>query len=132
MTDLEKRLAEGVAAARTLSYETDRLTEELAQVERALDELKLGVSARVPISNDRHLCFEKEGKIWRLLIRTGDKTLLLINASRGLRLEAVGHLNALVLAMVDESERQVGEVRAAHDRTTDYLAKLREFINRNP
>jgi hypothetical protein len=124
----QMRLKEGITAARLLGAETDRLTEELAQIERAIHELHLGVSARVSMSDGRMLAFEKESKIWRLRVHTHDTVLLLINASRGLRLEAVEHLPALLEALVDEAERQLTVTTTVHKRAEEFLTGLRRFI----
>lgn len=128
---LVESLQRGVNAARQLSALTDELTEELAQIERAFSELRLGVCAQVQLTEELSLAFEREGKMWRLTVRSTGGSQLLINASRGVRIQAASKLNDLLAALATEAEVKTEEVRLAKNDTSAYLASVREFITRH-
>lgn len=142
---LVEALARGVRAAETLGAETDALTETLAQIERALDEMRLGVSAFVTLRTEEDevdhptihsvttttaLSFVKEGKRWMLAIATTHdlddewRFAPLVNASRELRLLAVEKLPELIEALMTEAERRFEEVRQGHEKARAILDAL--------
>jgi hypothetical protein len=110
-------LAEALGRARVLATEmgsaTDELNASLTEAEKAIADLKLGVTTTVLMAQDeragwfRVLAFGKEKQSWRLLVEEGyegdeDPSITpLVNSSRAIRLEAVELLPALVKAHRD-------------------------------
>lgn len=132
MTDeaLIELLRRGVRAARELSADTDKLTEELAQVERAMSELRFGVPAKVPMTSGVALEFCKEGKVWRLRVWYGNVSNLLINADRATRLEAVDYLIPLIEEVVKQTELRVERVETATKTAQEILTILRAALEK--
>lgn len=126
--DLTARLLQGLQAARELHTLTDQLTEELQWVEVAFKDLRLGVSASVPLTEELTLHFEKEGKTWRLTVKSATGSQLLVNASRASRVLAVGKLNALLGALIEEAIQKADTVRAACESAKAYHVELRAFV----
>lgn len=136
MNDAEKEalaanLREGLASAAQLASATEELTEVLEQVEDTLAELRLGVRASVPLTPDRVLSFERQSRMWRLVITGPGYETLLINASREVRMLAASRLNLLVAAMANEAAKMITEVRQAKGEAQEYLAALRAFITQH-
>lgn len=109
----------------TLSEVTDLLNDALIEVEIALAALQLGVSARVPINSRASLAFEKEGGTWQLVIYSSSGSRgPLLKASRGLRVLATKHLDALLAALLHEVDGELASVREALKTTNAFVARL--------
>jgi predicted RNA-binding protein (virulence factor B family) len=126
--DRAATLLRGLEASRELHKVTDALTEELAWIEVAFKNLRLGVSAGVPLTEDLQLHFDKEGKTWRLTVKSATGSQHLLNASREARVLAVGKLNTLLDALVEAAIQKAEEVRAATNAASNYHSALRAFI----
>src|ERR1700738_1169264 len=106
--DLADALARANAIRPMLSAAADALNKAIEEAEQAIAALKLGVRASVNMFSDdeigwaQDLAFGKEAKTWRLLVETthqGAETsevTPLVNASREIRLHAIGLLPDLV------------------------------------
>lgn len=128
MSDLANKLREALRDTEGLATATDELTEEIALLEREVSELRLGVSESIEIGNEnppRHLWFRKEGKTWRFVVVNGTNSILLINASRELRLLAVDLLPSLIAKMVESSRARVTEVRDKTQIVRAFRASLK-------
>lgn len=147
-TEEAKRLSEALAraqkAAGNLKPATDQLTEKLAKIERALTDLRLGVTASIELKSEdveddggRHygtevtaLAFRREGKTWKLMIESGmteDEhwhSIPLLNASRELRLLAIDRMHVLVERLAEQTEAQVQEVELHRAKADALLAQL--------
>lgn len=133
-------LAEALSRARVLSAEmssaTDELNASLGEVEKAIADLKLGVTTQVLMKDDfpwsAHLSFGKEQQVWRLLYLTGVegddgwKTTLLVNASRAVRLDAVDFLAPLVDQLVKTASSEVENIRTKTKAVKDLTVQLRD------
>jgi hypothetical protein len=151
---LSELLERGQKAAQRLAPATDKLTETIAQIERALTEQRFGSSASIELSSDTEydddtgypiymefaaLAFRKEGKTWRLMIDSGIAgepdtwtSSPLINASRELRMLAVDRLPGLVAALVDDAEKRITEVEAKQATADALLATLKRRAGGTP
>jgi hypothetical protein len=100
---------------------TDRLNAELLDVQQALRDLKLGVSAYVTLDEDEHgwykvLSFSKSGAEFKLVIQTGlegdpdVQTTPLTSASRETRLEAAEALPKLYEKLLKAFEAEIERV----------------------
>ena len=110
---------------RRLHEATDNLNAVLVEAEKALADLKLGVSAYVTLdeSDDgwfRVLLFAKSGRDFKLLIQTGHEhdetageTTVLTSASRETRLQAVEALPKLYRKLVKEFEAEIERVKTS-------------------
>jgi hypothetical protein len=134
-------LAEGLARARSLAAEmnsaTDGLNTALQDVEKAITDLDLGVTARVLMQSEddgpwcSFLCFGKERQVWRLLYEAGTdeedwSSNPLVSTSRATRLIAVDFLLPLVEELIKTAGEEVEKVRAKADQVRQVAAKLRE------
>lgn len=126
--DLTARLLQGLQAAKDLHTLTDQLTEELQGVEVAFKDLRLGVSASVPLTEELTLHFEKDGKTWRFTVKSATGSQFLVNASRAARVLAVGKLNALLEVLVEEAIQKADAVRKACEEAKAYHVELRAFV----
>lgn len=126
--DLAARLLQGLQAAKELHTLTDQLSEELQRVEVAFKDLRLGVSASVPLTEELTLHFEKEGKTWRFTVKSATGSQPLINASRASRVLAVGKLNALLEVLVEEAIQKADAVRVACEEAKAYHVELQAFV----
>lgn len=139
-----------------LDASMDRLTEGIARMEKVFTSLKLGVSARVDISNASEaqkdvyvlLWFRKEGSEWKFVIDSGfefepagtDHSTPLMKASKELRLRSVQHFRKLLAALIraaedqrieaikagDEVQKLIGEIENARKTTGPSQGFLRE------
>lgn len=141
---LSEALARGRKAADQLGSATDQLTETIARIERALEDLRFGVPASIEILSEHyaddgiefeelaHLAFRKEGKRWALFIDSATSpcseeewtSTPLVNASRELRLLAVEKMPTLIDAMVEASEKRLAAVSEGQKRADALLAAL--------
>ena len=145
--DLMKLLERGRKAKERLAPATDKLTETIAHIERALAEQHLGVEARVEM--DRETIYDDAGallgtsvdfvafvrlkKSWRLVIeseiegegRDGCEQMPLINASRKLRLRSIDVMPLLISKLVEAAERAVAEVELKQAAAERILTSLR-------
>ena len=111
LRDLKAKLHDGLKARDQLAAVTDELTAELQAIETGVAQLKLGVSASVELNGEgqyrshlptRLLHFKKCGDKWRFAVTYlgGGGEVLLVNASRRLRLEAVEVLPELITLLM--------------------------------
>lgn len=135
--------AEAVAMAAALKPRleaaADRLNEKIAEFERTLKSLKLGVSAKVEFSTDIHgedgedLLFTKWADDWHLVIRSwdahgppdSDRYELLKNKSREQRLEAVELFPRLLDALIEAAEVELDRVSTSADSVDALIAALK-------
>jgi hypothetical protein len=101
---------------------TDKLNGSLLNMEKALTDLNLGVSARVTLHDDpengwsSELAFVKRGGEFRLVVISGDyrdddpDITPITNASRETRLEAVDLLPKLYEKLIDSFEAEIVRV----------------------
>ncbi len=135
-------LAEALSRARALSAEmnsaTDQLNRALYEAEKAIADLKLGVTASVNVVSDPEsawyevLSFGKVNQTWRLMWETGyadsedsPEVTPLVNASRATRLSAVDSLPALVEALIRTASEEVETVRAKAKAAQELTAQLK-------
>jgi hypothetical protein len=133
-----------LARARSLASEmgavTDELNRSIAEAEKAIAELKLGVTASVTIESDeneatgvswwRDLSFGKEKQVWRLLLETSvdgemEDSSPLVNASRAIRLQAVDRFPELVEKLIETAGKEVEQVKAKTEAVNNLIATLR-------
>ncbi len=147
VSELSEALARGRKAAERLGSATDQLTETIAKIERALEDLHFGVNASIELAEGRYeededdpifeptlrLSFRKTAKRWTLMVATAtdpsdDEWTVspLVNASREVRLLAVEKLPELIDAMVKEAEWRLKEVETAQQRADAVLGTLTE------
>jgi hypothetical protein len=114
---------QGAVSARSpLAVHTDELTEAIRDVEDALDGLRFGVSARVPLGPDHFLHWKKEGPDWLLKVEFPDGSEHpILSQSRKLRVLVADSLPALHAALLVEQARLDREV-------VDATRKVRTFI----
>lgn len=124
--DLETRLKMLVDITERNDAALDALSETLAQIERALAELRFGVTVSVPMTGGQ-LTFRQEGKIWRLLFVADGRAQLLINSAKSHKIEAADHLPMLVLRLTEECQAQANVVVAATDQAKKTLELIRQF-----
>lgn len=140
MTDdeLAKTLGEARARATELHAMTDIFNERIVALEQTFKSLNLGVEAEVPLDDEskKLLAFAKDRGEFRLLVV--DKAAVsvqdilakrtpLIHASRSVRVKAVELLPVLLLAMIQEVDRQIESVSGAiekADEVNDELALI--------
>lgn len=139
--DLAGALERARALRPKLSEATDRLNQAIVEAEKAIAALQLGVRASVvlhhtppnadqPLGWYEYLTFGKEGRIWRLLIETGDDVnpeydvIPLVNASRELRLQAIEKLHDLVEEMIAKAESTVQEVEQKTAEVKQFVASI--------
>jgi hypothetical protein len=122
--------------ANQLNSSTDNLNQVLLAAEEALKDLRLGVTAAVPLWEDaretdqersRYLRFGKWNNGWQLFIFTGlpgDGETGLVHvtcASRRERIQAATRMEALLFALDDEVAFSTTEVQKATDSLTRFI-----------
>lgn len=140
--DLAASLVRAKAVADRLAGVTDALNEVIAQAEKAIASLRLGVPGNVLISMDeddpyglgsgfQNLLFTKEDKTWRLIVESGYTDdegnwsyTPLVNANRSTRLAAIEKLPALVENMIERAEAEITEVSDKTDRALEFIKTL--------
>jgi hypothetical protein len=118
--DWEKARVLGAA----LSRESSALSTSLAEFERRVVGLDLGVEATVEIDKDNQLRFGKQNGKWGLyVVMTGPNggQYALHNAPRALCIGAAHQLVALLARLVENGERTLEEVRAANEGAIDAI-----------
>ena len=125
MNDLRDAILRALGNAQKLDRATDRLTETLAETERALSELRLGVEGRVPFGEGASLGFRKEGKTWRLVYEPGEggDPQILLNASRAVRVRAAGVIGERIAFR----RAKVAEIREKPEAQFDSDGRLSEY-----
>jgi hypothetical protein len=110
---------------RRLHEATDRLNTVLLDFEKALAELKLGVTASVTLEEDAHgwfraLAFTKSGGEFKLVIHSGLEddpdsisSTAITSTSREIRLQAVGALPKLYKKLLEEFEAEIERVNGS-------------------
>lgn len=96
-----------------LARKTDELREKIEAAERAIDTLRLGVTAQVVIGEGEALSWQRIGDKWGLGYVYPKQTVPLVSASRAARVRAVAALPALVEALHAAVERDLQEVDGA-------------------
>lgn len=133
-------LARAKSSRTRLSFATDNLNKQLTAAERAIAELKLGVMGMVTIDAppeeefERYLLFTKISDQWRLATAYGrgipDEDLRditpLVNASRAIRLMAVGHLRQLVQQMAGAIDLEIEQVETSAKSVAGFVESLIE------
>jgi hypothetical protein len=120
----------GDELAASLMRATEMLNERLAQVEKGLVELQLGVSASVlletPNVGPTHLWFRKQADSWGLFIdQHGEKPISVKHASRELRVRSANSIGKLVLAIMEASAKELGLIQGGIRKLDDALSQLR-------
>lgn len=121
----------GLNMREELAQATDDLTASVLRVEEALQALRLGVNAQVPLDDQgRFLSFEKAKKGWGLYVISSETDRQpLCNASRESRVRAAEVYDALLAEMFVQAEAQVSIVKDARDRTEEFVTRV---LNRAP
>lgn len=129
-----------------LSMLTDQLNESLLNLERALTEARLGVSAEIVIvSPDEafprpalrippaNLRFGKEDGAWRLTIVHPDgRHEPITKGSKMHRIRAAQRVPELLEAIIDSAERQVTEFTEASKLIQSLTAEVTKAIEKKP
>lgn len=110
---------------------TDRLTEALIDAEVLLANLRLGVSADVPLGA-HVLRFGKQGPDWCFVVvdSSGGETRL-AKMSRALRVEAASQLDALFVALLREHANQLTVVQEAAQRVEAFVERIEALSREN-
>jgi hypothetical protein len=105
---------------------TDELNRTLEEFENAVHALNYGVPATVPMRDGEQLTYGKLGQSWRLIFETADgEPVPLLNASRGIRVQAVDYLSTLLQAIEKAYCRELVDVNTAISRVRELTKKLR-------
>jgi hypothetical protein len=137
--DLSNALARAREASDKLGEVTDAMNAVIAEAEKAIADLRLGVPgyAQMYVPDDpamppweKVLAFQKDGKQWRLMIGSGpegdiDSWTPLTNASRDSRLEAVDLLPKVVQDMLERAEKEVTEVEDKTEQALKFIESLK-------
>lgn len=121
--DWSKLRALGIALAK----DSSALTAALAEFEKRILGLDIGIEVSVPLDAESQLFFGKQGSKWGLFVITpvlGQRqknTVSLQNTSRAVRIRVAHQTLALLARLVEESERMVGEVRDAGERVAEAI-----------
>lgn len=125
------------AAGAELTQATEELTVMLLEVEEVFIDWKLGVSAAVDLGCEDHgghplrLRFRKYNVSWGLFVETdavkkGATPVPITTASRAIRLRALERIPALSRALLDETRRQIAEVRTATEKVRQFIATIQK------
>lgn len=140
MTKKTRSAAEAVAEAKALQPKlaaaADALNAKIAQFEKALKSLNLGVVASVTIWTEpvepevEDLIFTKWGNDWRLVVafssaHTEARYELLQNTSREQRLKAVALFPDLVEALTEAAEKEIARVSKSSDSIDELIASMK-------
>lgn len=123
-----------------LSELTDKLNQEILRAEAALHALQLGVTAAISLDTPPavrwpgySLAFGKDNRAWRLLVvKPNGEPILLIRASREMRLDAVQRLPSLLLALESQIKSEETEVEMAIEQARDFTAQVKDKANNWP
>lgn len=97
-----------------LNVLTDDLNLSLKEFEDAVYARGLGVPASVSMSEGEKLTYGKMGTQWRLIFETeSGEPVPLLNASRGIRVQAVAYLPALLTALDEAYQQTLQDVHIA-------------------
>ena len=109
------------------------------EIEEAICGLRVGVraSVEIPVTADdktvRRLVFGKFKKQWRFsVVEEGEEEKSLGQASIGVRMRAMGEIQNLIVAMVQEAERQIIETENAAKSAHELAALIRLATKREP
>jgi hypothetical protein len=143
MTKKTRTMAEAVVQAKLLQPKlasaADALNIKIAQFEKALKGLNLGVAAGIPLwqsdedPEGADLRFAKWGGDWHLLVVTWDtytgdlseKYELLQNKSREQRIDAVALFPDLVEALLEAAENEIVRVSKSADSIDELINSLK-------
>jgi hypothetical protein len=131
--------------SRELNEASDALSDEIAEVESALNELKLGVRAYVKVRSNTSVVAEREvtdaqylgyakcrGKWCLTLVDSSDEfpdrdsEVPLREASREDRIAAVEKLPSLIRKLENETKRLVAEARSKATKVSEFAGALRK------
>ena len=143
-TDFTVRLAHARQLSSRFAAATDALNVALADAEKALTELGLGVSASVLIASEdfedgdtpytyaSYLTFCKTGKTWRLQVESGPdddpahfSSSPVCDTSRETRLLAAKHLPELLDSLIGRAEAELQEVEANANAVKSLVQTIR-------
>ena len=109
-----------------LAVATDTMNAAIADVEKALTELGLGVTTSVPLKGDLRLVFGKDDRAWVLTVEgPNDFCTRLSNCNRELRLSAVGALDALVTALMKTALDELAVVESTTAMANNLARRIR-------
>jgi hypothetical protein len=104
---------------------TDRLNEAFADVEDALDQLRLGVSASVSLGDGVHLSYKKHDNRWSLLVLADGSTTPICKASRQLRVLAASVIDELHAVLLETADSEAQAVLASIDKLRRSAERIR-------
>jgi hypothetical protein len=135
---LAAKIKKARVTAAKLAEKSNELNDVLLKAQDAIAALRLGVSASVLMhieetnAAETYLSFERyEGK-WSLTILEGHpafeewSTTPLLKASRRLRMEASKLLPALVDKLMEQTEKEIGEVDESKSAVVSFVKELQE------
>lgn len=109
-----------------LAAATDKMNAAIAEVEKALAELCLGVTTSVSLKGDFRLVFGKTAGVWVLTVEgPNDFCMRLVNCNRELRLSAVGALDALVTALLKTAAEELAVVESTTAIAANLACRIR-------
>jgi hypothetical protein len=124
--DLRERLRQAKAGARALSAMTDELNATIAEVQAMLNDLRLGVPARVEMKNGRTLAFGRCGSEWGFFIE--DTDVVLLKAGRADRVAAAESLPAIVDALLAVVDEEIERTRLAKANAFALAQRIRQAM----
>ncbi len=105
---------------------TSRLNETITEVEQWLASRNLGVYASIKLDAELELSFEKDGKLWRLLLSTdGGDASPLVNSTRRIRMLALQHIPELLRALERESADMAEGAHAVCDEVFRFMKETK-------
>ncbi len=126
--------------AKELDAATDDMNAALGQAERAMIDLRLGVSVSVRLEHDGDwdvdLAFRKHDGKWSLLVEIGPddqaewNVTPLLKASRQHRVMAAESLPALVDALIERTVTQAADIRKTTSEVRALVAELKNAAPR--
>lgn len=134
MKTLSDVIAEAFKSRDELHALSDQMGRKLAEIEKLLVELKLGVAARVVITSDDEdssfLGFEKIDGSWRLAWTIAavdgiENTVPLTSAPRSVRLKLIPFIRSLILKLTVMVEPEKHKVEAQNKELDDVIAELK-------
>jgi hypothetical protein len=106
---------------------TDRLNEAFADVEDALEQLRLGVTASVEIGDGNSLAYKKfEGRSWSLVVMHADGSHTPVcHASRQLRVRCASAVDDLHAVLLETANCEAQAVATAIERLRVATERIR-------
>lgn len=128
MNDLAQRLSKIDSLRGVLDTATDQLNAILTDAEKAIRNLRLGVSAEVSIDEYNKLGWRRYGQLWGLVVDHTRKdevtTASLTNCTREVRLKSAHLLGELLSAMFERAETEIERVEAATKTASAFAANI--------